>query len=163
MPRFSKLRQTLGLDDTSPKGMGDVQTSDASGRTLPVLQQGWGSPENDNSASFFQGINRGLAKHGIDSKDITPDDIDNYNRSKQLGMTASGGIQSIASQLPELSIDAVKAMQNYGRSTEALGQGSAGQAPPSELEGDDLDAILTKNLGNNRSDRQGSGSRIRFK
>ncbi len=125
MPNFNRIRQLLGMNSGS--GMGDVQRADAPYRSLPVMSQGYGSPQNDQVAQTLQDVNTNMAQQGLPAQNVSPQDIDNYNKAMQLGMTASG-IVSKPALLPQLSISPEQAMENYQRAINA--QGPAGLSTP---------------------------------
>lgn len=154
MPNFNRIRQLLGMNSGS--GMGDVQRADAPYRSLPVMSQGYGSPQNDQVAQTLQDVNTNMAQQGLPAQNVSPQDVDNFNKAMQLGTTISGGLSNPALR-PQLSMDPAQAMENYQRVINE--QGPAGLSQPSSARM--LPEDLEDTVDLSKKQKLSSGGRVR--
>ena len=95
-------------DLTAPSygsGMGDVERADESSRLLPVIQQGYASPEDTQTAQDLQNQNKGIALAGGPQYNVSQSDVDQKNKADEIAMGAmdvgKGWDTNIASSLSD--------------------------------------------------------------
>lgn len=99
---FNRLRSILGIDDTSPKGMGDVKMAD-SAPIEPLT--GYGSPEQDKQAnkmaadtrrSVYRGGDPGLETGFWGGIKPTQEDVDRNQWAESVGSGTAGMMKNVS-------------------------------------------------------------------
>ena len=103
-------------DLTAPSygsGMGDVQRADAASRALPVMTQGYSSPNDYKTAEDLQNDYRNIAGAGGPANNVTQRDVNNQNSAVNGAGGAIGSLKEIPGHSGQFDSQLSKMLDNY--------------------------------------------------